>query len=281
LLLPSLALPVFTQIFVDAMVSQGAQEWLRPLLCGMLLTAVLRGLLQRLQLRALRRLQRKLAVLMGSHLVWHLLHLPSSFHAQRHAGDLAQRTLLTDKTAQVLSGRVATTGIDLLLLLGYAVVMGCYDVLLTAIGIACAALNIFALRWVERRRVDAHMRWWQAMGKAEGVAIAGLQNMETLKASALESDFFARWAGHYTKALNARQELSVTNQTLGVLPALLASLASLLVLTVGGLRVMDGSQPGHAGGVSGLMQSLTPGDHAIGQPGGGAGTRADSVQRLE
>jgi NHLM bacteriocin system ABC transporter peptidase/ATP-binding protein len=259
-LVPSLALPVCTQIFVDAMVSQGSQEWLRPLLFGMLLTAGLRSLLQRLQLRALRRLQRKLAVLMGSRLVWHLLHLPSSFYAQRYAGDLAQRTTLTDKTAQVLSGRLATTGIDLLLLLGYAVVMGCYDVLLTAIGIAFAALNILALRWVERRRVDAHMRWWQAMGKAEGVAIAGLHNMETLKASALESDFFARWAGYYTKALNAQQELSVTNQTLGVLPILLASLASLLVLTVGGLRVMDGSLSlGMLVAFQSLMQSfLTP-----------------------
>ena len=119
--------------------------------------------------------------------------------------------------------------------------MGCYDVLLTAIGIGCAAVNVLALRWVERRRVDAHMRWWQAMGKVEGVAIDGLRNMEMLKASALESDFFARWAGYYAQALNARQELSVTNQSLGVLPTLLASLASLLVLTVGGLRVMEGA----------------------------------------
>jgi NHLM bacteriocin system ABC transporter peptidase/ATP-binding protein len=240
-LIPSLALPVFTQIFVDAIVSQGVQEWLRPLLLGMLLTAGLRGLLQHLQLRALRRLQRKLAVLMGSRLVWHLLHLPSSFYAQRYAGDLAQRTTLTDKTAQVLSGHLATTSIDLLLLLGYAVVMGCYDVLLAAIGSACAAVNVLALRWVERRRVDAHMRWWQAMGKVEGVAIDGLRNLEMLKASARESDFFARWAGYYAQALNAQQELRVTNQTLGVLPTLLASLASLLVLTIGGLRVMDGS----------------------------------------
>jgi ATP-binding cassette subfamily C protein len=59
------------------------------------------------------------------------------------------------------------------------------------------------------------MRWWQAMGKAEGVAIAGLQNMETLKASALESDFLRVGPGTIREALNARQELSVTNQTLG------------------------------------------------------------------
>jgi ABC-type bacteriocin/lantibiotic exporter with double-glycine peptidase domain len=119
--------------------------------------------------------------------------------------------------------------------------MGCYDLPLTAIGMTCAVVNVLALRWVERRRVDASMRWLQAVGKAEGVAIDGLHNMDMLKASALESDFFARWAGYYAQGLNAQQELSVTSQALSVLPTFLTALASLLVLTVGGLRVMDGS----------------------------------------
>jgi ATP-binding cassette subfamily C protein len=73
-----------------------------------------------------------------------------------------------------------------------------------------------------------------------GVSIAGLQQIETLKASALESEFFARWAGYYTKAIKAQQELGMTNQTLGVLPTLLTALTSMLVLVIGGLRVIDG-----------------------------------------
>ncbi|MDF5733427.1 MAG: hypothetical protein PUP92_36985 [Rhizonema sp. PD38] len=35
----------------------------------------------------------------------------------------------------------------------------------------------------------------QEDGKVSSVAIAGLQSMETLKASGLESDFFTCWAG--------------------------------------------------------------------------------------
>lgn len=49
--------------------------------------------------------------------------------------------------------------------------------------------------------------------------------METLKASALESDFFARWSGYYTKFINGQQELSITNQFLGLLPTFLTGLA--------------------------------------------------------
>jgi ATP-binding cassette, subfamily C, bacterial len=73
-----------------------------------------------------------------------------------------------------------------------------------------------------------------------GVSIAALQSIETLKASALESDFFSRWSGYYTKALNSQQTLESTNQIFSVLPILLSALSSAGLLVVGGLRVMDG-----------------------------------------
>ena len=78
------------------------------------------------------------------------------------------------------------------------------------------------------------------MVKQQGASIAALQSIETLKASGLESDFFARWSGYYTKAINSQQELGVTNQTLSVLPVLLSALSTAFLLAVGGLRVMNG-----------------------------------------
>jgi ATP-binding cassette subfamily C protein len=84
------------------------------------------------------------------------------------------------------------------------------------------------------------MRTIQDRGKVAGTEIAALQSMETLKASALESDFFSRWSGYYTKFINGQQELGITNQLLGVLPPFLNGLSSLAILMIGGLRVMDG-----------------------------------------
>lgn len=115
-----------------------------------------------------------------------------------------------------------------------------YDTVLTSIGIAFVAVNLLALQWVRRWRVDANMRLQQDEGKVAGVSISGLQSMETLKASGLESDFFSRWAGYYAKSINAKQEMDVTNQTLGVLPSFLSTLSSMLLLVVGGFRVIDG-----------------------------------------
>jgi ATP-binding cassette subfamily C protein len=260
LVLPGLLVPIFTQIFIDQLLIAGMHDWLRPLLVGMLLTAAFRGLLLPLQLYALRRLRLKLATVMSSRFLWHLLHLPVSFYVQRYAGEISARIRLNDKVAEVLSGRLATTAIEASMMLAYASIMVQYDAVLTLIGLSCAATNMLALQWVSRRRIDANQRLLQEQGKLTGLALAGLRSIETLKASALEADFFARWAGTYAKTINAQQDLGVSNQTLSVLPTLLSAVTSTLVVVIGGLQVMEGRLSiGMLVAFQSLMQSfLTP-----------------------
>lgn len=240
LVLPRLAVPAFTQIFVDNVLIQGLQDWLRPLIFGMLLTATLNGLLFQMQLKYLRRLQIKLAIVMSSRFLRHVLRLPASYYAQRFSGEISNRIDLNDNVADLLSGRLATTAIDMVMMVVYLVIMLQYDVILTAIGLSAAACNFLALQLVARKRVDASMQLAQEYGKEAGVAISGLQSMETLKASALESSFFSRWSGYHAKAVNVGQGLGVTNQNLAALPVLLSSLTTMLVLVIGGGRVMEG-----------------------------------------
>ncbi|WP_442940696.1 NHLP family bacteriocin export ABC transporter peptidase/permease/ATPase subunit [Nostoc sp.] len=241
LVIPGLAIPAFSQVFIDNVLIGHRNEWLRPLILGMIFTAGLNGFLTLLQLQFLRQLKIKLSVGMESKFLWHILRLPMSFYDQRFAGEISSRVQLNDSIANMLSGKLATTAIATASIFLYVVVMLQYDVVLTLIAIAFVAVNLAALQWVRGRRVDANIKLLQEHGKVSGVAISGLQSMETLKASGLESDFFSRWAGYYAKAINTQQELETTNQTLGVLPDFLSAIASMLLLAVGGLRVMDGT----------------------------------------
>jgi ATP-binding cassette subfamily C protein len=257
LTLIELVVPVFSQVFVDEILVQGRQQWLRPLMIGMVIAAILQGLLTLFQLRYLRRLKIKLSVGMSSRFLWHILRLPVGFYAQRFAGEISNRTGLNDQVAEVLSGKLATTAIDVVMVVFYVLIMIQYDWVLTSTGIVFAAINIFALQWLSRRRIDTNQRLIQEYGKVSGSSISALQSIETLKASGLESDFFARWAGYYTKALNSQQELGLSNQTFSVLPTLLSALSAMLLLVVGGLRVMDGYLSiGMLVAFQGLMQSF-------------------------
>jgi len=241
LTVPRLAVSAFSQVFVDEILVSQRQDWIQPLVLGMVLTAVLRGILASLRLTYLRNLMLKLSVTMSGQFVWHILRLPVGFYAQRFAGEISSRVSLNDKVAGILSGTLGKTIIDTVMMVFYLLIMLQYDRLLTGIAFVFASINVFALQLMLRTRVDANLKLAQEYGKVNGVAIAGIQTIETLKASGLESDSFAKFAGYYAKALNAQQDLGLQSQVLTILPTLLSALMTASILTVGGLKVMDGT----------------------------------------
>ncbi|MEO0408198.1 MAG: NHLP family bacteriocin export ABC transporter peptidase/permease/ATPase subunit [Cyanobacteria bacterium P01_A01_bin.135] len=240
LVIPNLALPAFSQIFVDAVLMGDKPGWLPYILGAMLAIVVVQGMLTLLQLRFLRALKIKLAVVLSSQFVWHLLRLPASFYAQRFAGEISSRIRLNDSVANVLSGRLTVTAISLVVVVFYGVAMAYYDLPLTLMVVVFSVINVVTLQWVSRQRTDSTRRLAQEYGKVSGTAIAGLQNIETLKASGIESDFFARWVGYYTKAINAQQDLEMVNRAVNLLPPLLSSLSAAALLMLGGWRVING-----------------------------------------
>ncbi|HEX8904659.1 MAG TPA: ATP-binding cassette domain-containing protein, partial [Longimicrobiaceae bacterium] len=188
----------------------------------------------------LLRLETRLSLSGSGRFLWHVLRLPIGFFTQRYAGEIGSRVGVGDRVAQLLSGELATTLLSLLVIIFYAAVMLQYDPLLTAVGVLVAALNVAALRWVSRRRVDISQRLQQDRGKLMGVAMGGLQTIETLKATGSEAAFFSRWAGQQAKVVNAQQELALYTHLLSVVPPFLLAVNTALLLGIGGVRVMDG-----------------------------------------
>ena len=69
-----------------------------------------------------------------------------TYFAQRYAGEIGSRVMINDRVAQLLSGRLATTILDCVLVVFYAVLMFFYDVTMTLVGIGLSLLNIVAIR---------------------------------------------------------------------------------------------------------------------------------------
>lgn len=239
LLLPGFVVPAFTRVFVDQVLVAG-YPWLSALVIGLLLAALFQGVLTWARAYYLLRMETKLALASASKFFWHLFRLPTEFFAQRSAGELGGRVTMNDNIASFLSGELATTLLNLVLIVFYGLLMFQYDVVLTLIGIGIALLNLVALRLIARSRADANQKLLQDRGKLMGVTMNGLQLIETIKASGGESDFFARWAGFQAKAANAEQRLGLSTQTLTTIPVFLTFLNTAAILTIGGLRVMDG-----------------------------------------
>jgi NHLM bacteriocin system ABC transporter peptidase/ATP-binding protein len=240
LVLPGLVVPTFSRVFVDDVLVAGLRDWVRPLLLAMAAAALVFGALTWVQQWYLLRLETKLALSTSARFFWHVLHLPMGFFTQRFAGEIGSRVAINDRVAQLLSGDLATSVLNLVAVAFYAAVMVQYDLVLTLLGVVVAGLNLAALRWVSRRRVDLSRRMLQDRGKLMGTAMGGLQTIETLKATGSESDFFARWSGYQAKVLNAQQELALHTQLLAAVPPFLLAASTVLLLGIGGARVMDG-----------------------------------------
>ncbi|MBF0517399.1 MAG: NHLP family bacteriocin export ABC transporter peptidase/permease/ATPase subunit [Nitrospirae bacterium] len=241
LVVPGIIIPIFSKIFVDDILVGGMKTWIYPLLWGMAATALLNFLLTWIQQYYLARLETKFSVTSSSKFLWHVLRLPIEFFTQRYAGDISNRVSINDRIATLLSGTLATNMINLMMILFYAVVMFFYDIVLTLIAIGIALINFIFLKYISRSRVDVNKKLQQEKGKLLGAAMDGLQTIETLKATGAESDFFAKWAGYQAKAITSQQALGISSQRLNVVPVLLTSISNAVILTVGGLRVIEGS----------------------------------------
>ena len=240
LVLPGLAIPIFSKVFVDEILIQNMDYILYPLIIGMAMTALVRGILTWLQQYYLLKLETKLALTTSSKFFWHIIRLPVEFFNQRYAGDISSRVATNDKIALLLSQQLATNILNFLTALFYLILLFYYDVTLTVIGVFISLLNIAVLKYIARKRVDSNMRLLQDRGKLVGTSIAGLSNIETLKASGTESDFFTRWSGYLAKLINSEQELNFYTQFLSVIPPFLTSINTVVILALGSIYVIKG-----------------------------------------
>lgn len=240
LVIPGLVVPVFSRVFVDDILLGGKDSWVIPLLLGMGATAALRGILTWMQKYYLLKLEAKIAITTSSRFLWHILRLPAEFFAQRSAGDITSRVQSNDNVAKLMSGRLAAAALNFAMIIFYLALMLLYNVILALIGLVIAGINVLCLKLVAAKRVDLNQRLLKDQGKLIGTGMAGLQIIETLKATGAESDFFAKWSGYQAKALNSEQELGVSSQFLTAFPTFLAGINNTIVLVLGGLLILEG-----------------------------------------
>lgn len=240
LVLPGLVVPVFSSVFIDKLLISGMESWLKPLLLGIVITALLRVALTWLESYYLLRVRTQIALASASKFFWHVLRLPVEFYTQRSPGEISSRVGINDKVAGMLSGDLARALLAVIQAVFFAALMLFYDVWLTLISIVVVSINVFVMQQVAQKTKEASQKLAIDGGKVYGATMSGLQVMETVKSSGGESSFFSKWAGYQAKYVNSEQSMARVGLVMGSVPALLTVLNSLLILGVGGLRVIDG-----------------------------------------
>jgi ABC-type bacteriocin/lantibiotic exporter with double-glycine peptidase domain len=240
LLVPSIVQPAFTRIFIDDVLTPERRDWLPYLLGAMGLSLLAMASAALLQRGAFLRQILKSSLVGGAAYVARALRLPYAFFTRVHGGEAGLRSQYVELAARILVEDVAATGVGLLAVVAYAAVMWQYDAQLTAMVVVMGLLNVAALQIGTLKLQGRFSDFISRHGNARAVGLHGLQNVETLKASGLENEFFASWAGIKARAENAGQAYSTWAIGLRELPVLLTSLSMAFVLFFGAARVMRG-----------------------------------------
>ncbi|MFN9057476.1 MAG: cysteine peptidase family C39 domain-containing protein, partial [Cyanobacteriota bacterium] len=155
LILPQLAMPVFTQIYIDDVWGSALRQWLKPMLWAMALTIALQAIGSQLQLLGNRQLSRRLETRGALEFESHVLALPDGFFRQRYAGDVSQRQMLNREVAEFISLRLLPLLSGVLLLALYLLLTLAYSPLLGLVVTVSTALNALMVMISLRQQRDA------------------------------------------------------------------------------------------------------------------------------
>ena len=172
----------------------------------------------------------------------HILRLPIEFFTQRPtSGEIGTRVEINDRLARLLSGELTANLMNLVVVAACVGLMFSYDVLLTLVGLAFAAVNFLALQAVSRSRKDIDIRAVPERGKLLGTSITRLQTIETLKATGRGVRLLRPLVGPDGEGARVRAtDEDLRSLWLGLVPSLLTALNTVAILGVGAVRVMDG-----------------------------------------
>jgi NHLM bacteriocin system ABC transporter peptidase/ATP-binding protein len=232
--------PAFSRIFIDRLLTGQNPDWLMPFICTLAGLSVIQIVMAFIEAIYTARIGAKIDALGSTSFMWKVLRLPMDFFSQRMAGDIQQRKGSNAAVAKTLAATFSPLVIEAGMMVFYLVVMLRYSLFLTAVGIFSIVINMLLSRIISKKRVNITRVSMRDAGKLTGATVAGIEMIETIKASGAENGFFEKWSGYQASVNTQRVKYAKLNQYLGMIPPLVSTLTNTAILVIGVYLVMEG-----------------------------------------
>ncbi len=232
--------PAFSRIFLDRLLTGENPDWLMPFTLALAGISVVQLVVAWIQAVYSLRINGKLAMVGNTTFMWKVLRMPMEFFSQRMAGDIQSRQSSNAMIAGQLVNTFAPLALNAVMMSFYLIVMLRYSVILTLIGLASVLVNLILSSIISKKRINITRVQMRDAGKLAGTTVAGIEMIETIKASGAENGFFEKWAGYQASVNTNMVRFQRMNQLLGLLPTLVSSLCDTAVLMTGVFLAMKG-----------------------------------------
>ncbi len=231
--------PIMSKIFMDRLLTGQNRDWLTPFIVFMLALAAIQIIVAWAQTIYSLKINGKMAVIGSTSYMWKVLHMPMEFFSQRMAGDIQSREVTNASIAGTLVNTFAPLLLNTIMMIFYLVLMLKHSLVLTAIGISTIVINIFMSRIISEKRINITRVMQRDSAKLAATTVAGIEMIETIKASGAESGFFRKWSGYQASVNSQEVKSAKMNSYLGIIPAFLAQAANYAVMIVGVWFIMN------------------------------------------
>jgi ATP-binding cassette subfamily B protein len=207
LTVPTFMVAALSAQFVDSFLQNRLYYFGIPIIWLSLLSIALLILLNHLQLTVLRRIELVFSRQITTTLFYKLFSCPLSFYQQRLQGELASRMLLGLEMTQLVVAQIIRFLASIwssLLLLVLAWLISSWLALLAVVSLLS---NVIFNVWITRSRDDDNKKLAISQGKVGGLALQGISNLETIKASGIEFDFLDNWQTAFDDVQDQTQKL--------------------------------------------------------------------------
>ena len=221
--------PGLSNVFADRLLSGTNPEWFYPFIYFMGGIVIIQIIIAWIQQVYMLKADGKIAIVANAEYMWHVLRLPVEFFSQRMAGDVIGRKEQNAGIANTLISVLAPLVIQTGMMVFYLVVMLRYSAILTAVGILSIGINFFVARYTAKKRIDLTRVLSRDMGKLSGTTVAGIEMMETIKASGAENGFFERWAGYQAGVNAGTVKFTLLSSYLGIIPSVISLFTTTIV----------------------------------------------------
>lgn len=234
----ALALPFYTQLFIDDVLVSQDVALLKILALGFFMVAVVRSITEWLRARLVLYLGNSIGFQFAVNVCRHLLRLPLDWFQSRHLGDILSRFGSLNNIRDFISSGVVEVCIDALMVSGTLVLMFVYSSTLT--WVALVAVLVYLLL-----RVALHARF--RLRNEEVIHTGALENsnfMENIRAIqgirlfGREADRLGLWQNLFADRLNAGVRAQHLGINLRLVHGLLVGSENIVLMLLGGLAVL-------------------------------------------
>ncbi len=232
--------PVMQQVFVDYILGGNNPSWLLPFVLLFATFGLMQCIITLVETIYGYKIRGKLDLIGSTNYMWRVLRLPINFFSQRMVGDLQARQSENASIAETLVNVFAPLALNSVMIVFYLVVMLRKSLILTAIGIINIVINIFLSQVISNVRVNISRVKSRDMAKLGAMTSKAIEMIETIKSNGAEKSYFDTWAEVQEDVNKQNIKMAKLNASLGLIPAIISSLANYGILILGVYYTMHG-----------------------------------------